>query len=137
MAQPVIKMPVIKDFRPFIICTSENYAATKAFYADLGFKKEWDNDDNACEFRTGFDSQNFLVTMHHNIKPPRLSMLQFLIDDAQGWYNYMCTLELEKKYPTIKITLPVETPWGMYIAYVTDPAGVKLHFAEPYSPANK
>lgn len=137
MSQSVIKMPVINDFRPFIICTPENYEETKVFYSDLGFKKEWDNDDSACEYRTGFGDQNFLVTLHYNIEPPKFSMLHFQIDDAQGWYDYMCALELEKKHPSTKITRPVVTPWGMYITYVYDPAGVKLHFAEPYSEANK
>lgn len=73
------KMPAIRDFRPFIICTEDNYEATKAFYADLGFTKLWDDGGSASEFATGFKGQRFLVTLHHGIEPPRNAMLHFWV----------------------------------------------------------
>lgn len=131
------KIPTIKDFRPFIICTPENYEATKSFYADLGFEKLWDDGESACEFATGFGEQRFLVTLHYDIEPPQHAMLHFWVEDAQAWYDYMTGLKLEERHPKIKITEPVVTPWGWLITYVADPAGVKLHFGQPHTESNK
>ena len=136
-SEAITGRPTIKDFRPFIICTTDNYEATKSFYADLGFQKLWDDDGSACEFATGFDNQRFLVTLHYNIEPPRNAMLQFWVEDAKAWFEYMKARKLEERHPGITITEPVVTDWGWLITYVTDPAGVKLHFAQPYSEANK
>ena len=131
------QMPTIRDFRPFIICTPETYEATKSFYADLGFQKLWDDGGSACEFATGFDAQRFLLTLHHNIEPPQNAMLQFWVEDTQAWYEYMKGLKLDEHHPSITITEPEVTPWGWLITYVADPAGVKLHFAQPHTEDNK
>ena len=130
-------IPNIKDFRPFLICTPDNYEASKAFYTDLGFETLWDDGNSACEFATGFGDQRFLVTLHHDIEPPRNAMLHFWVEDARAWYSYLNELKLEQRCPGVKITSPVVTPWGWLITYVADPSGLKLHFAEPHSEENK
>ncbi len=137
VVQPEISKPNIKDFRPFIICTPDNYEATKSFYSSLGFEKLWDDGNSACEFATGFRDQRFLVTLHYNVEPSQNVMLHFWVEDAQAWYDYMNELKLEEHYPSITITAPVVTEWGWLITYVADPAGIKLHFAEPHSESNK
>lgn len=137
MSEADASMPMIKDFRPFTICVDDNYEATKSFYASMGFQKLWDDGNSACEFATGFPGQRFLVTLHHGIEPPRNAMLHFWIEDAQAWFDYMKELQLEEQLPGVKITKPVITDWGWLITYVADPAGVKLHFAQPYSESNK
>lgn len=132
-----IEVPKIRDFRPFIICNPDNYEDTKNFYLALGFQKLWDDGGSACEFATGFGHQRFLITLHHGLEPTRNAMLQFWVDDAQAWYDYMVELKIEEHHPQVTITPPVETPWGWLITYVADPSGVKLHFAEPYSEDNR
>lgn len=131
------KPPPIKDFRPFIICTPDNYESSKAFYTDIGFEKLWDDGDSACEFATGFGSQRFLLTLHHGLEPTRNAMLHFWVEDAAEWYDYFQDLKIAERHPSVTITAPVETPWGWLITYVADPSGVKLHFAEPYSEGNR
>lgn len=118
-----------------MICTPENYEATKEFYLALGFSKLWDDGSSACEFATGFGAQRFLVTLHHGLDNGD-AMLHFWVDDAQAWYDYMQALKLEERFP-VTITPPVVTGWGWRITYVADPAGQKLHFAEPHSEENK
>lgn len=137
MSAADVIVPKIKDFRPFLICNSDNYENTKAFYSDLGFKKLWDDGNSACEFATGFGDQRFLVTLHYGLEPTRNGMLHFWVEDAQAWYDYMSGLNLEERYATVKITPPVVTEWGWLITYVADPCGLKLHFAEPHSEDNK
>lgn len=137
MNQPLENMPNIKDFRPFIICTPDNYETTKAFYTGLGFQKLWDDGNSACEFATGFANQRFLVTLHYGLEPPRNAMLHYWVEDARAWYEYMLALKLDERFPGVTITPPVETDWGWLITYVADPAGVKLHFAQPHNDDNK
>lgn len=129
------ELPAIVKFQPFIICTPDNYEATKAFYSDLGFEKVFDNESDACSFMIGPDGPQFLVTLHYNLEPPKNAMLQFRVEDAQAWYDYMMELKLDVRHPRITITPPRMTDWGWYITYVADPAGVKLHFGQyPPSP---
>lgn len=137
MSQADMAVPTIKFFRPFIICTPDNYEKTKSFYSDLGFEKLWDDGNSACEFSTGFGEQRFLVTLHYGLEPTLNAMLHFWVDDAQAWYDYMNDLNLQDRHPDVKITPPVVTDWGWLITYVADPAGVKLHFGEPHSESNK
>ncbi len=129
--------PVIRDFCPFLICSPENYEASKRFYTDLGFEKLWDDGGSACDFATGFANQRFLVTLHDGLEPTRNAMLHFWVESATDWYEYLTDLDLEKRYPDVKITAPVVTEWGWLITYVADPSGIKLHFAEPHNEDNK
>lgn len=137
MPQSESELPHIRDFRPFLICNADNYENTKSFYAELGFRKLWDDGRSACEFATGFGSQRFLVTLHHDIEPTRNAMLQFWVDDAEAWYDHITDLQLEERYAGVKVNAPAVTDWGWLITYVTDPSGVLLHFAEPHSEENK
>ena len=137
MTQPSEGVPTIKDFRPFIVCTTENYESSKAFYSALGFRTLWDDGKSACEFATGFGDQRFLLTLHHDLPPTQNAMLQFWVESADAWYEYMSGLELERRFPGVVISAPVVAPWGWSICYVDDPSGVKLHFAEPHSAENK
>jgi catechol 2,3-dioxygenase-like lactoylglutathione lyase family enzyme len=130
-------MPRIRDFRPLIICNEDNFAATRSFYSDLGFRKLWDDGKAACEFATGFGEQRFMVTLHHGVESTGHGIFQFWVEDAQTWYDYMAGLELEERYPGVTVSAPGVMPWGWLIAFVTDPSGLLLHFAEPHSEANK
>ena len=49
---------------------------------------------------------------------------------AQAWYEYFETVQLTDKFDGTKIAPPELMPWGLFITYVWDPAGVLLHFAE-------
>ena len=129
-------LPKLKNFQPFIICTPENYEETKDFYTDLGFEKVFDDGNSACSFKIGPDGPQFLVTLHFNLEPPKNAMLQFHVEDAQAWYDYMMGLQLDVRHPKVTITPPVLTDWGWYITYVADPAGVKLHFGQ-FPPPSK
>ena len=137
MSDSIAEMPTIRDFRPFIICVEDNYETTKSFYTAMGFQKLWDDGNSACEFATGFGDQRFLVTLHYDIEPPQNAMLHFWVNDAQAWFDYLKGLKLEERFAGARITEPVVTAWGWLITYVADPSGVKLHFAEPHSEANK
>ena len=130
------QVPTIKDFRPFLICSPENYESCKAFYLDIGFEILWDG-ENVCEFQTGFANQRFLLSLHHGLNSTGHGMLHFWVENVDSWHKYLTSKKLDKKYPDVKVAEPSVSEWGWRIVYVWDPSGTLLHIAEPHSEKNK
>ena len=78
--------------------------------------------DNACEFDTGI-GQRFLVTLHHGLERSNAGMLSLWVESVDDWQAYLKSLELDKKYPGVKVADPTITEWGWRILYVWDPGG--------------
>lgn len=130
------KIPTIKDFRPFVICTPENYKQTRKFFIDLGFKILWEGDDVA-EFSTGFGDQRFMLTLHIMEKPANPGVLHFWVDDVDKWHEYVNGLKLDEKDYQFNMAGPNLEPWGWRILYLWAPSGLLMHFAEPHAEENK
>ena len=128
-------MPMMKDFRPFLGYSPEDFGPAKAFYQELGFKLLWDS-DNACEFDTGI-GQRFLVTLHHGLDRSNAGMLSLWVSSVDEWQAYLKPMQLDKKYRGVKVAEPTITQWGWRILYVWDPGGYLLHIGEPHSEENK
>ncbi len=56
-------------------------------------------------------------------------MMHLLVEDAQSWYEHICSLELDSQFGA-KVTELVKQPWGMLEFCVTDPSGVLWRIAE-------
>lgn len=119
-------MRSIEDFKPFI--PSNDYAISKAFYECMGFTISWDAEE-VCEIDTNFGYRFLLLPKNHNNYGESL-MLHFAVDSAHAWYDHFVAIGLSEKFPGTKVAPPKLQPWGLLIAYVWDPAGVLLHFAE-------
>jgi hypothetical protein len=129
-------IPKIKDLRPFVICTPDNYEPCKRFFLDLGFEILWDG-ENVCEFATGFGDQRFMLTLHIMDKPVNAGVLHFWVENVDEWHAYVKDLKLEEKDYDCKIAEPAVAKWGWRIMYVWAPSGLLMHFAEPHSDENK
>ncbi len=127
--------PPIKDFCPFLGYGPDDYEAAKQFYTDIGFTKLWDGGD-ACGYDTGI-GHRFLVTLHHGLDRSSAGMMQFWVERVDDWFHYLKPMELDRKYPGVKLAEPCVAAWGWRIFYVWDPGGWLLHFAEPHSEANR
>ncbi|NND92240.1 MAG: hypothetical protein HKN42_15380 [Granulosicoccus sp.] len=119
-------MRSIEDFKPFV--PSKDYETSKAFYQCMGFTVSWDASE-VCEIDTGFGYRFLLLPKNHNNYGESL-MLHFMVDSAQAWHDHFESVELCKKFPMTRTAPPTLQPWGLLVAYVWDPAGVLLHFAE-------
>ena len=62
-------------------------------------------------------------------------MLQIWVEDVEEWYDYFKKINLEEKYPNVKVAAPTIEPWAWKIVYVWDPAGVLLHIGQPLTEA--
>ncbi len=127
--------PLIKDFKPFVPSGKGGYEESQKFYQEIGFKILWTSSE-VCEFDTG-SGHRFLLSANMNKKLGENLMLQFWVESADDWYEYLEPKNLSEKYPGTKISEPSVMPWGWRIVHVWDPAGVLLHFAEPHSTENK
>ncbi len=119
-------MRFIKSLRPFI--GSLNFRTSSAFYRDLGFKEKIITDNfSYFDFQGfGFYLQDYYVKEWINN-----SALFMEVDDVNGWWDYLASLHLDKKYQGIKIIPPRKYNWGQE-CFLTDPAGVLWHFGGFY-----
>lgn len=55
-------------------------------------------------------------------------MILLEVSGVQDYYSFLQRLELDKKYPSIKLVPLRENEWGKE-CYLVDPSGVLWHFA--------
>ncbi len=111
----------IKSFVP-----AKDFALSKSFYQKLGFEMTFEVDGIAY-FKAGscaFLLQDFYQPQHcHNF------MMHLLVESGQSWYQQIVDAKLVEEF-AVKLTEPVEQPWGMLEFCVTDPSGVLWRIAE-------
>ncbi len=129
------KIPIIKDFRPFIPSGEKGYEESKNFYLELGFKMLWTS-PKVSEFDTQFGNR-FILSSKKNKHLGENLMIQIWVESADEWYEYLKKKKLDELYEGVRVAEPSIEPWGWKITYVWDPAGVLLHFGEPHSEENR
>lgn len=120
-----MKLDII-SLRPFI--GSKNFDVSRAFYSCLGFQ-EIVISNGMYLFRLGqfsFYLQNAYVEDWLNN-----TMLFIEIEQVTEWFEWLKELELEKKYPGVKVKPIKKEYWGEE-CFVLDPAGALLHFGKFY-----
>lgn len=106
---------------------AKDYALSRRFYAELGFKEKWGGDD-ACEMvRDGFSFilQNYYVKEH-----AENCMMVLAVEDADSWWAYIDGAGLKQKYGLGIANPPAVQPWGRRVLYLTDPTGVLWHISD-------
>jgi catechol 2,3-dioxygenase-like lactoylglutathione lyase family enzyme len=109
--------------RPFL--PTEDFDKSKAFYEALGFEKLLDSD--VAIFRIGQTS--FILQRHHN-EAGNDHMMQLMVDDLDAWWAHIERLDLKARFGELMLRPPAMQPWGLRVAYVSDPAGVLWHIAQ-------
>jgi len=119
----------VTDMKAFV--PSKDLAASKSFYADLGFAVNWSNDEIA-ELQIGsfrFLLQKFYVAQHAGN-----FMMSLQVEDADAWWEHIQRQEFTKKYPGIMCKPPQMQPWGIRVLYLSDPTGVLWHITDMRKP---
>lgn len=111
--------------RPFL--PAKDFGLSKRFYQALGFSIELDSGEAAI-FRIGKSS--FVLQNHFHKEWAENFMMQLMVDDLDSWWNHVSSLDLPAKFGVPAPIPPAVQPWGLRIAYVTDPSGVLWHVAE-------
>jgi catechol 2,3-dioxygenase-like lactoylglutathione lyase family enzyme len=105
---------------------SGDFETSKGFYLALGFTAILEGD--VAIFAIG--ESEFILTRFYQKEYAENFMMQVLVDDLDSWWAHICALKLPERFGVQDPKEPAMQPWGMRIAYVTDPCGVLWHFAE-------
>jgi len=109
--------------RPFL--PTRHFEQAKQFYLALGFELRLDGD--VAIF--GIGASSFILQRPYEDMPEAHYMMQLMVDDLDAWWTKLAALDLAKLgAPPAKP--PAMQPWGLRVAFVTDPSGVLWHVAE-------
>ena len=110
--------------RPFI--PAKDFELSKRFYETLGFDKVLDSD--VAIFNAG--SGGFILQNYYQKEWADNFMMQLMVDDLDTWWAHIKALDLAKNFGVAEPRAPALQPWGLRIAFVTDPSGVQWHVAQ-------
>lgn len=113
-----------EEMRPFL--PSKNFDVSKRSYEALGFDKVFDGE--VAIFSIG--SSSFILQQYFQKEWAENSMMQLMVDDLDAWWSHVNSLDLPKQFAIASPKAPALQPWGLRIAYVTDPSGVLWHIAQ-------
>ncbi len=115
----------IHSLRPFIGC--KDFSFSKQFYIDLGFELTYDDSKLAffqIDENIGFYLQDYYVKAWIDN-----SMLFLEHEDPQAYREHLIDLNLNKKYPSIKISEIQNNEWGREF-FLHDPDGILWHIGK-------
>jgi uncharacterized glyoxalase superfamily protein PhnB len=115
----------VLDMKAFV--PAKDFAVAKQFYAELGFKFNWEN-DHLAELEVG--GFRFLLQKFYVKEFAENLMMHLLVEDADVWWRRIEDAGLAAKYPGIMAKPPVVQPWGLRVLYLSDPTGVLWHIAD-------
>jgi catechol 2,3-dioxygenase-like lactoylglutathione lyase family enzyme len=110
--------------RPFL--PSKDFEQSKRFYETLGFEKVLDGE--VAIFRVG--SGGFILQRYYQKQWASNFMMQLVVDDVDAWWTHIRSLDLPAGFGVQPPRPPELQPWGLRVAYLTDPCGVLWHVAE-------
>ncbi len=117
----------INSVRTFI--GAKDFAVSKSFYKDLGFKEAVIT-DHLSLFKINNDLSFYL--QNYYVKDwLENTMLSILVTDVNQCFDAIQQLELDKKYPGAELKPLNKNSWGTE-CLVIDPAGVLLRFTQFY-----
>jgi hypothetical protein len=107
---------------PFVP-SGADFAASLAFFAEIGFEKLWEHEGFAG---LRFGGAYFIL---QNIDVPQWQtnqMITFEVDDLEAYYLELIAKDLPKSFPGAMLRPPTNFPWGREI-HIIDPGGVCWH----------
>jgi hypothetical protein len=116
----------IRAFRPFL--PAKDYETSLRFYQALGFHA-YPLGDSLAELSLG--AHAFLLQGHYVQEWADNMVMHVLVNDVDAWWQHIDSLDLTNRFSVSSPSAPRIEPWGLTVAYVSDPSGVLWHFAEP------
>lgn len=114
----------IKSIRPFI--GAKDFAVSRAFYRDLGFK-EVEIDPKFSVFKKGDFA--FYLQDYYSKEWIENTMIFLEIENVDLYWDELVSLNLKEKYNSIRLVPTKTEVWGKE-CFLLDPAGVLWHFGE-------
>lgn len=115
----------VRAFRPFL--PAKDFETSLRFYEAIGFEA-CRLGDTLAELNLG--AHAFLLQGHYVKEWAENTIMHVLVTDVRAWWEYIDSLDLANRFGVSPPSPPRAEPWGLTVAYVSDPAGVLWHFAE-------
>jgi len=119
-------IPGIRTLRVFL--PAKDYETSLRFYQTIGFHA-YPLGDALAELSLG--TYAFLLSGRYVKTWADNTVMHVLVDDVDGWWQHFNSLDLAGAFGVATPGPPRAEPWGLTVAYLTDPSGVLWHFAEP------
>ena len=111
---------------PFVP-SGPDFAASLAFFQELGFEKRWDNDGLAG---LRFGEAYFMLQDIDVPEWQKNQMIKYEVDDLDSYWSEI--ERLEDRYTGVKMKPPSDYPCGREI-HIIDPGGVCWHVRQSNS----
>jgi catechol 2,3-dioxygenase-like lactoylglutathione lyase family enzyme len=118
-------MEEIVALRPFV--PAKDFAVSKRFYQALGFRVTLEDPPIAI---LKYGSFSFLLQDFYNKDLAENFMLQLMVRNVNTWWERVEAARLVETFGIKLQKPPALQPWGMTVAFLSDPAGVLWHVAE-------
>jgi catechol 2,3-dioxygenase-like lactoylglutathione lyase family enzyme len=126
LGEAKVVAPPVESLKIFV--PAQDFAVSKRFYQALGFRLDWEEGDVA---QLTIGGTHFLLQNHYARAWAENFMMHIRVPDADAWAEHARTALPAAGFADTRIEGPRNESWGFRIAYVWDPSGVLLHFAEP------
>jgi hypothetical protein len=113
---------------PFVP-SGPDFAASLAFFQELGFDRRWQNDGLAG---LRFGDAYFMLQDIDVPEWQKNQMITYEVDDLDSYWSEIEQLRLEDRYSGVKLKPPTDYPWGREI-HIIDPGGVCWHMRQSNS----
>jgi hypothetical protein len=123
-------IPEILAFRPFL--PAKDFQTSLRFYTTIGFEADLLGDALA-DMRLG--EHAFLLQGNYVREWADNTVMHVLVKDARAWWEHFESLDLARQFGITAPAPPRVEPWGLTVAYLSDPTGILWHFAQPTQPA--
>ncbi len=107
---------------PFVP-SGRQFGVALAFFAELGFDKQWEHDELAG-LRWG--GAYFLLQDIDAPEWQKNQMITIEVDNLDGYWSEIAPKDLPGKFPGAKLRPPTDYPWGREV-HIIDPGGVCWH----------
>jgi len=115
----------IRAFRPFL--PAKEFETSLRFYKAIGFEV-YPLGETLAELSLG--THAFLLQGDYVKEWAENSVMHVLVEDVDAWWRHIESLALTRQFGVSPPTPPRVEPWGLTVAYVSDPSGVLWHFAQ-------
>ncbi|MEM1248524.1 MAG: hypothetical protein AAGA81_22840 [Acidobacteriota bacterium] len=114
------------DVRIFV--PAQNFELSRRFYARLGWVENWCNGGLAELELAG--QRLFLQDFYVKDWADNF-MIHVTVEDVDACYAQAREVVAEGEFEPARSQAPKDEPYGARVAYVWDPSGVLIHFAQP------
>jgi predicted enzyme related to lactoylglutathione lyase len=114
---------------PFVP-SGPDFEVAIAFFAELGFAKEWQHEGLAG---LRFGGAYFMLQRIDVPEWQKNQMITYEVDDLEAYWSEIDAKSLAARFPGVRTRLPTDFPWGREI-HIIDPAGVCWHVRQASRP---